>query len=152
IIQTGDHDELLVRELFLCLSKNYLAALEGIEALCPPGVLLKRSDVTRGRMLASLYAWLNPELVEIQNKPDRARRIDANFCGIKIEYSNEEIKEITSKWISWDKDEAGSSFWHVVVHGRRVGVKRLASLLTGVPVSKFHTDAAKRLLVRLGMT
>jgi hypothetical protein len=39
----------------------------------------------------------------------------------------------------------------VIIGEHRVGVKRLVSLLTGLPVSSFHTDAARRVLSQLGV-
>jgi hypothetical protein len=41
--------------------------------------------------------------------------------------------------------------WYVAVGGQRVGPKWLVSQVTGLPVSAFHTDEARRVLQQLGV-
>jgi len=41
--------------------------------------------------------------------------------------------------------------WYVLIEEQRVSPKWLVSLLTGLPVSDFHSSAARRMLIQLGI-
>lgn len=48
-------------------------------------------------------------------------------------------------------DPARYQSWYVQVNGHRVAPKWLVSQLTGLPVSNFHSDEARRVLQQLGV-
>jgi hypothetical protein len=87
-----------------------------------------------------------------QNAVARANVVKTAFRGTEISYTAEQIHDIVRVELSAHERQSDQSYWHVQVDSRRIGVKKLASLLTGVPVAQFHTDVAKRLLTKLGMT
>src|SRR5262249_45105340 len=53
------------------------------------------------------------------------------------------------------EDPVGASryqIWYVPVDGVRVAPKWLVSRVTGLPVERFHSDEARRILAALGIT
>ena len=135
-------------ELFLCLTRRYLPAIEGIESICPQSMVIKQGQRCRGRMLADLHAWLHAKRDEGEACGSPRKRDKAVFRGKVVSLSCEEVIEIAR---NLDEIHESQVYWHVSVDDRKVGIKRLMNAITGVPVSEFHTDAARRLLVSLGV-
>jgi uncharacterized protein DUF6884 len=138
--------------VFIYLGKDYLRTLEGSN-IFPPKCAVKVAAGTPGKRLADLYSWLYGE----SSLPGRqlvAKQSNDNIHirGIKIRLEREEVLIAARRAIkNGVRDRACYHSWYVLVDNARVSPKWLVSLLTGLPVSAFHSDEARRVLFQLGM-
>ncbi len=147
------------REVFLSLGRNYRAALNGCEVLLPPGVLIV-SRSSSGKKLAALRAWLYGQQLSEQRKRKsaslahlgKAEKGRAVIRGVLVEMTPDEVLAVARRALAEGQGRpANYRGWYVQVDDRRVGPKWLVSQLTGLPVSAFVADEARRVLRRLGV-
>jgi hypothetical protein len=139
------------QSIFVHLSKVYLGAVEGSSILSSRSVTI--ASGTPGKKLLALYVWLYGE------PPERHRRIkrrglppQPQVRGRKIDLEKRDVLNAVRHAIEDGLEVPVSNHsWYVMVDGRRVSAKWIISLITGFPLSTFHTDAAKQALSDLGI-
>jgi len=146
-------------EVFLSLGRNYLAALDGCEALLPSQVLIV-SQSSLGKKLAELRAWLYGQQPGQQDEGDPAplerlqkgARGHSVIRGVSVKMTPDEVLSVARRGLAEGQGKpANYRSWYVQIDDRRVGPKWLVSQLTGLPVSAFVADEARRVLKRLGV-
>lgn len=138
--------------VFIYLGKDYLRTLEGSNIFSPKCAVNVAAG-TPGKRLADLYRWLYEE----SSSPRRqlvAKQLNdnINIRGIKIRLEREEVLNAARQAIKNGSEDRSCYYsWYVLVDNTRVSPKWLVSLLTGLPVSAFHTGEATRVLSEIGM-
>jgi uncharacterized protein DUF6884 len=140
------------KEVFIYLGKDYLKTLEGSNIFLSRAVLRTASG-TPGMRLSSLYSWLygDPATLHQYALPKRVHN-KVRIRGVEIHLTGEKILDAARGAIAnglKKRDCSGS--WYVLVNGQQVSPKWLISIVTGLPVSSFHTNEARRVLVQLGI-
>lgn len=136
-------------ELFLCLGQEYHHALEGWERWRPPDLAVRCAHGSIGVRQAQLRDWL----YGTPPAPVRVRQQGAvRIRGKEVHLSPTQVLELARSALREDgKDAANYHTWYVRVDDQRVSPKWLVSKVTGLPVSAFVTDEARRLLAQLGI-
>ncbi len=150
-------------QLFLSMGQTYLLALAGYEDLLPPTIEVKVSKGTFGRKLTELKAWLNgreppaqlplPLVMTVENGrfPRRVRGA-VRLQGTNLNFSPDEVYRLARLALAAKKGRPYNfKNWYVLVEGRKVAPKWLAGQLAQLPVSRFDTGAARRVLKALGI-
>lgn len=147
-VLSGVLSESAFAEALVCVGRRYRAALPD-----PPLLDSNRWQVVEGPpgvRLSKLYDWLygSPpaaQTVPLTTAPVRVR-------GKEIALSREELLELARERLTQQTDAAGHwHSWYVLVGGARVAPKWLVSQATGLSVSAFSTDDARRVLTQLGI-
>lgn len=142
--------------LFLSMSKTYLLALRGYEALLPASVRASEAEGTQGRKLSLLFDWLygnppNPPVVEKMPRQERQGH-PVVIRGVELTLSPGSIFDIARIELEKDiKSAKRYQSWYVEVDDHCVGPKWLVSQISGLPVSAFTTSEARRVLAQLGV-
>ena len=137
------------RELFLCMGQEYRRALDGWETLLPTGLTVSWAEGSIGGKQAQLHDWLYgaPPSTPVST-PNGVARIR----GMEVRLTSQQVLEVARQVLCKDgKDAASFHTWYVQVDDQQVAPKWLVSQLTGLPVSAFVTDEARRLLAQLGV-
>lgn len=137
------------RELCMCLGREYRRALAGWEIWRPNVLTVFQTEGSLGAQQSQLHEWLHgsPRVVSIpaHNGVVRVR-------GVEVSYTASEVLELAQNALSRDgKGAANFKNWYVQLGDQRVSPKWLVSQLTGLPVSAFVTDDARRVLAQLGI-
>lgn len=142
--------------LFVNLGAAYQAAIEPLEAWLPES----DNEVTAasggaGKKQQQLVAWLNgTEMVTMKrtiSSPTVATG-RALLRGVSISATPAEIEEKVAEWLATgDQDYQRAKSWMAQVGSYTVAPKWLVSRLSGVPVSTFAADEARRVLAQLGI-
>ena len=141
-------------DICLAMSKVYLAALEGWPALIPQGVQVALTDGPQGVKLAKLKRWLWTNVQDdVKDKHREARpRGYARIRGVEVTMTPEQVLAIARQALTEGRDVPDRYYsWYVQVDDQQVAPKWLVSQLTGLPVSAFVTNEARRLLTQLGI-
>ena len=140
-------------DVLVLLSKTYLQALDGFEALVPPTTEVKVINTTPGRQLKELKAWLYKQPPKENNqKRDLPTLGHAILRGHKLDYTPEEIKEIGRNALDAQIGNAVNfRSWYTLIDEQKVNTKWLVSLLSGLKVSEFQASEARRVLQQLGI-
>ncbi len=132
--------------------KHYLPALN-LGASPPRNAATKVCAGALGRKLAELHDWLHGSPPKLRyNSTMLAEGNRARIRGVELSLTPKQVFEIAADALAegWGDPERYES-WYVEVDERRVAPKWLVSQLTGMPVASFHSDEARRLLMRLGV-
>jgi hypothetical protein len=141
------------RQLFINLGEVYLQAYEQALALFASNSILKLASGTTGKRLAEMHDWLYGSDTPLR-QPANIESITgkATLRGVEIALTGNQVFAFTRKALKQDDRTAFSyQSWYVQVDGVRVSPKWLVSLLSGLPVSAFHSDEARRVLSQLGI-
>ena len=137
------------QELFLCMGREYRLVLEGWETWRPTGLIVGQAEGSMGGKQAQLYDWLYGAP---PSAPSNVHNSAPHIRGIEVEMTPQQVLEVARQALSRDRKNATCFHrWYVQVDGQPVAPKWLVSQLTGLPVSNFVTDEARRLLARLGV-
>jgi len=147
------HRQKIGNQLFINLGKDYLRAFEPAYPLFASGSIVTMASGATGKRLAGMYDWLYGS--------DSSLRQPASFelvtgramlRGVEIALTQDQVLTFSRKALK-RADKAAFSYhsWYVQIDGVRVSPKWLVSSLTGLPVSTFHSDEARRVLAQLGM-
>jgi len=148
----NDDNRKTAHDVFILLGKKYL------EAMDPRSVFSSKCSVkiahgTPGKKLSDLYSWLYGESGPPGPEPI-AKESNYNLFirGITISCAREGALD-EARWAikKGGEDRIIYHSWYVLVDNTRVSPKWLVSVLTGLPVSAFHSDEARRVLSQLGM-
>lgn len=135
--------------LLVSVGKDYLQALAGYQSLIPPDLKVTISISPPGRKLSELQDWLYGDAPQTST-PSRTGA--ARIRGIEIKLTSEQVLDIACQALARGEGNPDSYHsWYVRVNGQRVSPKWLISQLTGLPVSSFVTDEARRVLAQLGI-
>lgn len=138
------------RQLFFCMGKDYFDA---IMPYVPPDLTVAHVGGPIGRMSTMLHRWLHGRGADTPLKlPSDSARGFARIRGVEIRLTPAEVIEAARQALSEQKGTAANYYsWFVPVDQVRVSPKWLISLITGLPVSAFHSVEARRALNRLGV-
>jgi hypothetical protein len=136
--------------ILFCMGKVYFDALK---SCVPSGILYEHAEGSLGKKLSKLKQWLYGSSMESQLKlrssPPRGA---ACLRGVDVTITAAEVLHLAQRALSYQQREATNYHsWYVQVGNERVSPKWLVSLLTGLPVSGFHSDEARRVLYHLGI-
>lgn len=142
------------QELCICVGRDYFKALEGYDTLSQPSSNVQIATGALGKKLVKLYSWLygkHPELN--QNHLTIAPQGKAYIRGVEVVMTPAQVLDLARQALAEGKANSTSyqSSWYVLVDEQRVSPKWLVSQLTGLAVSDFHSSAARRMLVQLGV-
>ena len=144
-------------QLCLGLSDRYLRAMAGWKGSVPPTTAVTLTDGPMGVKLGQLRAWLEGRPWAPQARPahiaaPESPRGAVTLAGVHLALSREEVLEQARAALATDGADAGRfRDWYVLVDGRRVAAKWLASLISGLPTTRFDAANARRALLALGL-
>jgi hypothetical protein len=139
--------------LLIWLGRDYLEAIHSYEAIIPEGMTVQLANGGIGRRLSILYDWLYGDLSSLQYKQVPTLPKSTVFIrGIEVSLTPDQILNVARQAISLGKRGATQyQSWYVRVDDQRVAPKWLVSQITGLSVSTFHTDSARKTLQKLGI-
>lgn len=141
------------QQLCICLGRDYFLALDKYDMLIKSGLAVRIATGSLGKKLATLHDWLYGKPPELAN--GQAIDLQGKAClkGIEVVMTAAEVLDVARQALVEGKGNPASyQSWYVLVGDRRVSPKWVVSLLTGLPVSDFHSIAARRMLQQLGIT
>jgi hypothetical protein len=145
-------------DVFMMLGKSYQPAVEPTAAWLPGYASLTSPNGGSGKQQRQLAAWLDQRsllLNDTSSSPPALPRIPlgkAVLRGVTITATSKEIEMMVREWLAQgDEDYKRSRTWLAQVGPYQVAPKWLVSRLSGVPVSGFAADDARRVLTRLGI-
>lgn len=140
-------------ELFVCAARHYLHALEPCLTPLQGKVTLRHAHGSIGGRAAQLHDWLYGAIPQAAPGPRATGRSGtATLQGISLSTLPEDILTLARDALGRGAADARSfQAWYVPVGDERVGPKWLVSQLTGLPVSRFRTADARRVLTILGV-
>lgn len=138
------------QQIFFCMGKVYA---EVIMPSVPPHLAIGYVGGPIGRMSAGVHRWLYGSDVDTRLEyPKESHDGTARLRGVEVRMTPEEILKAACRALPQQNCAAANyQSWFVPVGYERVSPKWLVSLITGLPVSAFHTGEARRLLHRLGI-
>lgn len=143
--------------LCLGLSHRYLRVMTGWRDHAPPTLPVTLTDGPQGVKLSQLRAWLEgrqwtprgtyPSRLEPQGAGG-----EASIARVQLRMTPTEVRRAAQTALS-HKVPGHDRFrdWYVGIDGQQVGVKWLVSVISGVPVARFDSAAARRVLLALGI-
>lgn len=140
------------QQLCICLGQDYFLALDKYDMLIKSGLAVRIATGSLGKKLATLHDWLYGKPPEIASR--QAIDLPGKAClkGIEVVMTPAEVIDVARQGLAEGKGNPASyQSWYVLVGDRRVSPKWVVSLLTGLPVSDFHSSAARRMLQQLGV-
>ena len=139
-------------ELFISMGKAYRQVLVGYESLIPVGLKLIVSEGVMGRKLAELRDWLHEGVSESPNIQTKVvQQGKAYLRGIEIALTPQQIMDAARSALEKEQNILKYQVWYVQIDDQQVPPKWLVGQLTGLPVSAFHTNEARRVLQQLGI-
>lgn len=140
------------QQLCICLGRDYFLALDKYDMLIKSGLAVRIATGSLGKKLATLHDWLYGKPPELAS--GKAIDLQGKAClkGIEVVLTAAEVLDVARQALVEGKGNPASyQSWYVLVGDRRVSPKWVVSLLTGLPVSDFHSSAARRMLQQLGV-
>jgi len=139
--------------LLICLGRDYLEVIHGYEAITPSELAVYVATGGIGRKLSILHDWLYGDWSRLlKERRLGSTKSAVSIRGVKVTLTPEQIHDVVRQTISTNIQRATQyQSWYVQVDDQRVAPKWLVSLITGLPVSNFVTDDARRVLTRLGV-
>ena len=140
------------QQLCICLGRDYFLALDKYDMLIKSGLMVRVATGSLGKKLSSLHDWLYGKTPELSPSWQAAGSGKASLKGIEVVLTPAQVLDVARQALAEGKGKPGCyQAWYVLVGDRRVSPKWLVSLLTGLPVSDFHSIAARRMLQQLGV-
>lgn len=139
--------------IFVCMGQAYSQAIAGFDSLTPPTATVHVATGSLGRQLSQLHDWLNGHPPPHHSAPKQTAQAErVHIRGVEIGATRAHALEIARRALEEGVDGVTSyQSWCVSVESRRVAPKWLVSQLSGLPVSAFTTDEARRVLMQLGI-
>lgn len=139
--------------LLICATQQYLSVLQGYKEIIPPETAVAVATGTLGRKLSILHQWLYGHPSQSWKPPTATTHTEKiAIKGINIGLTEVKILEVARQGLAEKKGKPYNyQSWYVLVDEQRVSPKWLVSLITGLPVSSFHSQAARRVLYQLGI-
>jgi hypothetical protein len=138
------------KELFISVGKDYATALSGCEQLIPSHIRVTVALGSRGRKQSELYDWLHGGPLPLTRS--HIQRDIPRIRGVTVALTPEQVFDTARRAMAETSDGLGChQSWCVMIDGQCVAAKWLVSQITGLPVSAFVSDEARRLLMQLGV-
>jgi hypothetical protein len=140
------------KKLLICVSRDYLQALNGYEQIIPDGLIVQKALGASGKKLSELYYWLygRPALKSSPTAVTPQGR--ACLRGVEVALTPMQVLEEARRVIAEGKGEPQRYIsWYILIDGQKVAPKWLVSQLTGLPVKAFTASEARRVLCQLGL-
>lgn len=140
--------------LCICMGRDYLPTIEGYDKLEKKGLVVQVATGSLGKKLAVLHDWLygNPAKFNSSLLTNNVLEGKAVLKGIEVVKTPEEVFDIARQALLAGVGKPNNyQFWYVLVGDQRISPKWLVSQLTGLPVSSFHSIAARNMLQKLGI-
>lgn len=138
------------QRLLITMGENYLMALNGYKKLIPDNLQVTISSGSYGQQQVKLYKWLYGSLPSLPRSDSTQNNIQLR--GIKVNYTPNQVlaaaHEALAKGIG---NPSNYQAWYVQIDDQRVSPKWLVCQLTELPVSRFHSQEARRVLAQLGV-
>lgn len=137
-------------EILVCMSKEYYQVLGNLTEVFSKNAKLVTANGSMAILQSVLYDWLHrTPPPPISFDASRKNRFDALMATV----TKEQVLERAREAMATGRDAHAISYrsWYVDVDGQRVGPKWLVSLATGLPVSSFVTDDARKMLKHFGI-
>ena len=139
---------------FINLGKTYLQVFEPVFE-----EQIKNSNTTfasgsSGKRLAEMYDWLYGEKSSLRNEQTEVELERKVFIqGVQLCATETEVRALVQKEIKQNGRKGIQNYqsWFVPIDNLKVSPKWLISRLTGLPVGKFHSDQARKVLQKLGI-
>ncbi len=139
-------------ELFISLGKDYRQVLTGYESLVPADLKVTVSTGAIGYKLGELRSWLYDGISgHLDDQTKVVQQSKVYLRGVEITYTSKQVMEIARAALAKEQNIPKHQIWYVQVGYRQVPPKWLVSQLTGLSVSTFHTNEARRILQQLGI-
>ncbi|GBF31842.1 hypothetical protein DCCM_0026 [Desulfocucumis palustris] len=139
-------------DIFISVGRDYLKAIAGIELLVSKYKNIIICKGTMGRKLAELINWLyQGESHPGSRKPIYTPKGRSCIKGKEISLTLEQIYEKARLEMLVDRHYSRYRSWYVPIDGERVSPKWLVSKISELPVSRFETEDALRVLAQLGV-
>ena len=145
-------------DLFMMLGRSYQPAVEPTTDWLPRHANLTVSNGGWGKQQHQLAAWLDQRPFPMDDSSSSLPALppvplgQAVLRGVTINATPEEIEMMVRECLTkGDESHIRSRKWLAQVGPYQVAPKWLVSRLSGVPVSGFATDDARRVLTRLGI-
>ena len=140
------------QEFFISMGKDYLRVLDGYKSLTSTDLDVTVSQGSMGYKLVELRNWLHKHVsVPPDDYTKVAKQGKATLRGIEIVLTSEQVMEKINDALAKGNNIPKYQMWYVQVGDKRVPLKWVVNQLTGLPVSAFHTNEAKRVLQQLGV-
>ena len=139
--------------LLIWLGQDYLEAIYGYEAIVPKGLTVQIATGGIGRKLSILHDWLYRSSSNLKtSKVPASSKDKVRIRGVEVNLAPEQIHDIVRQAIATgERRVTRYQSWYVAVDNQRVAPKWLVSQITGLSVSNFVTDDARRVLTQLGI-
>lgn len=140
--------------MFLSFGNTYHKALQGYERLLPASLQPIIASGSQGGRQSQLKDWLYQDVDELVVDNGVQKVLGAaTIRGKKIEMNQTQVLEIARQAFLSDRASGFDNYqtWYVQIDNQKVSPKWLVSQLTGLPVSKFHSGEARRVLEQLGV-
>ncbi|MGK7933439.1 MAG: DUF6884 domain-containing protein [Microcystaceae cyanobacterium] len=140
------------KKVYFCLGKVYFAVIDGYSRYMDNDIEIDIATGSIGNKLFKLHTWLYGKPPDLSLASPRKITSDkVIFKGVEIKANLEQVTEIARQAL---REKKGKPFayqsWYVLIDDQKVSPKWLVSQLTGFPVGKFHSQAARKLLLQLG--
>lgn len=141
------------QRLLICVTKKYFKALESYHQVIPVSVNVILATGTLGRKLSVLRQWLYGDSLQVLAPVINEQPTDKiHFKGVELNLSDVNFSEVARQALAQGKGKPYNyQTWYILVDNQKISPKWLVSQLTGFPVSSFHSQAARRLLLQLGI-
>ena len=148
LLQTGVYNRCL-----LCMSQDYLHIFNEYEENIPKNLTITIATGTIGKKLSILHQWLYGQTPEYLHTPkENTVKGKATLKGIEVKLSTSKILALARQGLIESQGKPYNyQTWYVLVDDKKVSPKWLVSLLTGLPVSSFHSIKARKMLQQLGI-
>nr|WP_299489843.1 DUF6884 domain-containing protein [Acaryochloris sp. IP29b_bin.137] len=141
------------KSCLISLGCYYLESIKGYEEFIPLQLKVQVANGGIGRKLSILYDWLygkSSSLNSFESFPTFDKKV--YLRGIEISLTQQQIIEVARKAIASETGKAMQcQSWYVKIDKQLVAPKWLVSQLTGLPVNRFVTKEACRVLTQLGI-
>jgi len=138
-------------EIFINLGRNYELSFSKVFGILETKACVTTASGSIGKRLSQMHDWIYIEQAGMHREFARAEK-PVSFSGEKFSFTPEQIYQCAREGLKNDLARAsGFQSWFVEVDGVRISPKWLVNRLTGVSVSSFHSDAARRILQQLGV-
>lgn len=141
-------------DVFLNLGRTYSEAVEYAYEWMMHEHNVTCATGSPGSRLAQMHTWLyGAQSLQRADARSRPRQGRVKLRGVEIDLDAEQVMKVAHEVLLSERAGASTSAltWYVTVGEHRVGPKWLMSKVTGLPVSAFHTDEARRVLKQLGV-
>ena len=140
------------QEFFISMGKDYLRVLDGYKSLTATNLSVTVSQGSMGCKLAELRSWLHRGISILSDDHTKiTKQGKASLRGIEIALTPEQIMEKINVALAKERNIPKYQMWYAQIGDKQIPLKWVVNQLTGLPVSAFHTNEAKRVLQQLGV-